>query len=209
VYWVLTVPTPRIDWEKTSLKPYVDILDKHAIRIMNEVRQGKIKTGESMLFIPKGFELTCVRRQHLVVVGFEYICVFMLLCCTLPKFLCCVHLVYHEEVFHSWMQARFLHKITVTKLWVIRIKQRGQEQMAWSARPQTSKQNVCYHTSWVWNLYWSPIGSKVGGRKKLILHWNDNPTTDDSDTCCKKSRYCRSDDRVESIKSRETLFQSA
>jgi len=82
VCWVLTVPTPRTDWEKTSLKPYVDILDKHAIRIMNEVRQGKIKTGESMLFIPKGFELTCVRRQHLVVVGFEYICVFMLLCCT-------------------------------------------------------------------------------------------------------------------------------
>ncbi|KAG6829443.1 hypothetical protein H0H92_004503, partial [Tricholoma furcatifolium] len=29
------------DWEKTSLKPYVDILDKHALRLMDRVRQEK------------------------------------------------------------------------------------------------------------------------------------------------------------------------
>ena len=30
-----------VDWEKTSLKPYVDMLDKHALRIMEEVRISK------------------------------------------------------------------------------------------------------------------------------------------------------------------------
>ncbi|RDB25171.1 DNA primase small subunit, partial [Hypsizygus marmoreus] len=29
------------DWEKTSLKPYVDMLDKHALRLMDRVRQDK------------------------------------------------------------------------------------------------------------------------------------------------------------------------
>ncbi|KAF9467308.1 hypothetical protein BDZ94DRAFT_1185702 [Collybia nuda] len=29
------------DWEKTSLKPYVDMLDKHALRLMDEVRRSK------------------------------------------------------------------------------------------------------------------------------------------------------------------------
>ncbi|KAG6920087.1 hypothetical protein DXG01_010155 [Tephrocybe rancida] len=29
------------DWEKTSLKPYVDLLDKHALRLMERVRQEK------------------------------------------------------------------------------------------------------------------------------------------------------------------------
>ncbi|KAI0066789.1 prim-pol domain-containing protein [Artomyces pyxidatus] len=32
------------DWEKTSLKPYVDMLDKHAAGLMDEVRRGKLAT---------------------------------------------------------------------------------------------------------------------------------------------------------------------
>ena len=34
-----------VDWEKTSLKPYVDLLDKHALSLMEEVRKEKRKTG--------------------------------------------------------------------------------------------------------------------------------------------------------------------
>jgi DNA primase small subunit len=33
------------DWERTSLKPYVDLLDKHALLLMEEVRKEKRKTG--------------------------------------------------------------------------------------------------------------------------------------------------------------------
>lgn len=33
------------DWEKTSLKPYVDILDKHSLKIMEDVRAEKRKMG--------------------------------------------------------------------------------------------------------------------------------------------------------------------
>lgn len=29
------------DWEKTSLKPYVDLLDNHTMRILEEVRRNK------------------------------------------------------------------------------------------------------------------------------------------------------------------------
>ncbi|KAF8160932.1 hypothetical protein B0H34DRAFT_795779 [Crassisporium funariophilum] len=35
------------DWEKTSLKPYVDVLDKHAKGLMEEVRNEKRKTDTS------------------------------------------------------------------------------------------------------------------------------------------------------------------
>jgi hypothetical protein len=37
-----------VDWEKTSLKPYVDLLDKHALSLMEEVRKEKRKTGNSL-----------------------------------------------------------------------------------------------------------------------------------------------------------------
>ncbi|KAF8070333.1 hypothetical protein FPV67DRAFT_1755283 [Lyophyllum atratum] len=33
------------DWERTSLKPYVDMLDKHALRLMEQVRQDKRGRG--------------------------------------------------------------------------------------------------------------------------------------------------------------------
>lgn len=33
------------DWERTSLKPYVEMLDKHALRLMDQVRKGKREMG--------------------------------------------------------------------------------------------------------------------------------------------------------------------
>lgn len=36
-----------VDWEQTSLKPYVDMLDKHVVAIMNDVRRNK--RGESSM----------------------------------------------------------------------------------------------------------------------------------------------------------------
>jgi DNA primase small subunit len=43
------VPADKdVDWEKTSLKPYVDMLDKHALRLMEEVRRSKRETGSSV-----------------------------------------------------------------------------------------------------------------------------------------------------------------
>ena len=33
------------DWERTSLKVYVDMLDKHVMALMEETRKGKQKTG--------------------------------------------------------------------------------------------------------------------------------------------------------------------
>ncbi|KAF9559887.1 prim-pol domain-containing protein [Agrocybe pediades] len=35
------------DWEKTSLKPYIDILDRHAALLMSETRREKLKTDIS------------------------------------------------------------------------------------------------------------------------------------------------------------------
>jgi len=37
----------RSDWEKTSLKTYVELLDRHVKSIMNEVRQEKLKSGDT------------------------------------------------------------------------------------------------------------------------------------------------------------------
>lgn len=34
------------DWERTSLKPYVDMLDKHVMGLLEETRRVKQKTGE-------------------------------------------------------------------------------------------------------------------------------------------------------------------
>jgi hypothetical protein len=33
----------RADWERTSLKPYVDMLERHAIGLMEEVRRSKME----------------------------------------------------------------------------------------------------------------------------------------------------------------------
>lgn len=38
-----------IDWEKTSLKPYVEMLDRHAAALMDETRQAA-RNGMGMLF---------------------------------------------------------------------------------------------------------------------------------------------------------------
>lgn len=36
----------HVDWERTSLKPYVDMLERHSMGLMEEVRRSKIgKTG--------------------------------------------------------------------------------------------------------------------------------------------------------------------
>ncbi|KAG5652475.1 hypothetical protein H0H81_004883 [Sphagnurus paluster] len=40
-----TEPSSETDWEKTSLKPYVDMLDKHALRLMEQVRLDKRGKG--------------------------------------------------------------------------------------------------------------------------------------------------------------------
>lgn len=37
-----------LDWEKTSLKPYIDLLDKHVLSLMEEVRREKRKTGDPL-----------------------------------------------------------------------------------------------------------------------------------------------------------------
>jgi hypothetical protein len=34
------------DWEKTSLKPYVEMMEKHALGLMNIVRKDKLANGE-------------------------------------------------------------------------------------------------------------------------------------------------------------------
>lgn len=52
---LLTIPVGDvngclIDWEKTSLKPYIDLLDKHALSLMGEVRKERRKTGNPYLF---------------------------------------------------------------------------------------------------------------------------------------------------------------
>lgn len=57
----------NLDWEKTSLKPYVDMLDKHALRLMDEVRKTKRETG---VFSPilRGIRLiTRLDFRHLLV----------------------------------------------------------------------------------------------------------------------------------------------
>ena len=42
-----------VDWEKTSLKPYIDLLDKHALSLMEEVRKDRRKTGNPPNFLGK------------------------------------------------------------------------------------------------------------------------------------------------------------
>jgi len=39
------------DWEKTSLKPYVEMLEKHALGLMNVVRKVRIANGESVVVV--------------------------------------------------------------------------------------------------------------------------------------------------------------
>jgi len=48
------------DWEKTSLKPYIDLLDKHALSLMEEVRKEKRKTG-NLHFVETIFD------RHLII----------------------------------------------------------------------------------------------------------------------------------------------
>ena len=38
-----------LDWEKTSLKPYVEILDKHALKLMEQIRRDRRGTGSFLL----------------------------------------------------------------------------------------------------------------------------------------------------------------
>lgn len=45
------------DWERTSLKPYVDMLDKHVMALMEETRKVKQKMGASCL-------IPCLTQSH-------------------------------------------------------------------------------------------------------------------------------------------------
>lgn len=47
---VLTHTWPA-DWENTSLKPYVEMLDEHVLRIMEQVRRVKRGTGKYVLVV--------------------------------------------------------------------------------------------------------------------------------------------------------------
>jgi DNA primase small subunit len=38
-----------LDWERTSLKPYVDMLEKHALSLMSVVRKDRLANGEYCL----------------------------------------------------------------------------------------------------------------------------------------------------------------
>ena len=42
------------DWERTSLKPYVEMLEKHALSLMSEVRRDRIANGECVESIGAG-----------------------------------------------------------------------------------------------------------------------------------------------------------
>jgi hypothetical protein len=44
--WNLVAEVPRADWEKTSLKPYIEMLDKFAANLMNETRLAKRAAGK-------------------------------------------------------------------------------------------------------------------------------------------------------------------
>jgi hypothetical protein len=46
-----------VDWERTSLKPYVDMLDRHAMGLMEEVRRSKI---EKIGALGQEFLLPCI-----------------------------------------------------------------------------------------------------------------------------------------------------
>lgn len=56
-----------VDWEKTSLKPYVDFLDKHVQSILDEARQTKLKSGQYSYLYIKDLQLNDPRRYVLVV----------------------------------------------------------------------------------------------------------------------------------------------
>ena len=43
-----------LDWERTSLKPYVEMLEKHALSLMSEVRRDRIANGECVESIGAG-----------------------------------------------------------------------------------------------------------------------------------------------------------
>ena len=44
-----------LDWEKTSLRPYVEMLEKHAQTIMGDVRRVKREQGKfDFAFIARG-----------------------------------------------------------------------------------------------------------------------------------------------------------
>jgi hypothetical protein len=42
-----------LDWEKTSLKPYVEILDKHALGLMEQLRRDRRGTGSYFVLAPE------------------------------------------------------------------------------------------------------------------------------------------------------------
>ncbi|PPQ70526.1 hypothetical protein CVT26_013984 [Gymnopilus dilepis] len=55
------------DWEKTSLKPYINIMDKHASDLMQEVRKEKLRTGELAFCLENIFSLNPLGRHILVI----------------------------------------------------------------------------------------------------------------------------------------------
>lgn len=56
------------DWERTSLKPYVDMLDKHAMSLMEEVRKIKQQTGGELPHLGGRISTELSLRRYLVVI---------------------------------------------------------------------------------------------------------------------------------------------
>ena len=54
----VTVAEHHSDWERTSLKPYVDMLDKHVMGLMEETRKAKQKMGARSPLLPKCFGMS-------------------------------------------------------------------------------------------------------------------------------------------------------
>ena len=71
------------DWERTSLKPYVDMLDKHVMALMEETRKVKQKTGTACSSESSLFVLIFASRHVLVTTDGMYVVLSQVLLSTL------------------------------------------------------------------------------------------------------------------------------
>lgn len=86
------VPIGGIDWERTSLKPYVDMLDQHARGLMDETRRRKREQGKlssitaysSSLFI---LTHSSKRLSRFLRTGAETLLRSSSIACCIPKFI--------------------------------------------------------------------------------------------------------------------------
>lgn len=68
----LDVAGEGADWEKTSLKPYVEMMDKHTMGLMEDVRRAKRTNyhGGSDDYLVHSCDLTCVMDRWWMVIWF-------------------------------------------------------------------------------------------------------------------------------------------